>query len=234
MVAHGNATEIDILSDDEGYRFCKSRHWLYSGLLRHLEETDLEFPLATRICLAEEIAKYGWSIGEHSYGAPLVFDHEYGHLMIGRFCSIAIGVSLLLGNHRTDLVSTFPFKVLADYWPGAEHGLSDHEDGGDIAIGSDVWLGAHSTIVPGVEVGSGAVVAANAVVTKRVPPYAIVGGNPARLLRYRCTEPQIEGLLKIAWWDWSNEKVQAEIGSLTTLSVDDFIARHLPEATPSA
>ena len=188
----------------------------------------MEFPLSTRICLAEEIAQYGWTIGEHSYGAPLVFDHEYGHLSIGRFCSIAIGVSLLLGNHRMDLVSTYPFKVLANYWPGAEQGLEDHEDRSGIAIGSDVWLGAHATIVAGVQVGSGAVVAAGAVVTNSVPPYAIVGGNPARVIRFRCTEPQIESLLEIAWWDWPNEKVRAQISSLTKLSVDDFIARHQP------
>ena len=185
-----------------------------------------EFPLSTRICLAEEIALYGWEIGEHTYGAPLVFNQEYGRLKLGRFCSIAMGVTFILGNHRTDMVSTFPFKVLSDYWPGAADGPEDHEDRGGVEVGSDVWFGAHATVLAGARIGSGAIVAANAVVTKAVPPYAIVGGNPARILRYRCSEPQIESLLKIAWWDWPTEKVQTELGSLTSLSVDDFIARH--------
>ncbi len=188
----------------------------------------MEFPLATRTCLQEEIDRYGWKIGEHSYGAPTVFDQDYGHLSVGRFCSIAPGVSFLLGNHRTDLVSTYPFKLLADYWPGADEGADDHEGRGGIVIGSDVWLGAYATVLTGVTIGSGAVVAANAVVTKAVPPYAVVVGNPARILRYRCTSTQIESLLKIAWWDWPTEKVQAEIAAVTLLSVDAFIERFAP------
>lgn len=155
-----------------------------------------------------------------------MFDYEYGDLTIGRFCSIALNVSLLLGNHRTDQVSTYPFKVLSDYWPGAAEAPSDHEDRGGISIGSDVWLGANSTVVAGVTIGHGAIVAASAVVTKDVEPYAIVVGNPARILRKRCSDEQIRDLLAIGWWDWPDEKVQAEVAGLSSLSVDDFIRRH--------
>lgn len=186
----------------------------------------MEFPLATTICLAEEIARYGWNIGEHTYGAPIVLSYEYGSLTIGRFCSIAPGVSFILSNHRTDLVTTYPFKVLAEYWPSAVLTEEDHEARGGINIGSDVWFGAHSTVVAGVTIASGAVIAANAVVTKDVPPFAIVGGNPARIIRHRFFEHQIEDLLAIAWWEWSTEKVQAEVPFIMALSVDAFIARY--------
>lgn len=186
----------------------------------------MENPLSTKFCLQEEIERYGWNIGDHTYGAPLVFDYEHGDLTIGRFCSIAPGVSFILGNHRTDLVSTYPFKLLSDYWPGAEQAESDHEDRGGIHIGSDVWLGAHCTVLAGVQIGSGAIVAANTVVTKPVPPYAIVAGNPGRLVRYRCSETQIRGLLAIAWWDWPDDKVKREITFLTTLSIDAFAERY--------
>lgn len=186
----------------------------------------MEYLLATKICLKEEIERYGWSIGDHTYGAPLLLDYDYGALTIGRFCSIAPGTSFILGNHRTDLVSTYPFKVLSQFWPGAEHADSDHEDRGGIHVGSDVWFGAHCTVLTGAKIGSGAVIAANSVVTKDVPPYAIVAGNPGRIVRYRCSESQIQDLLDLAWWDWPDEKIKSEVPFLTTLSVADFIERH--------
>ena len=192
------------------------------------ERQTLDNLLSTKLCLAEEIARFGWRIGDHTYGAPYIFDHDFGQLTIGRFCSIAAGVSLILGNHRTDLVSTYPFKVLSDWWPGAADAPSDHDDRGGIEIGSDVWLGAHCTVLAGVRIGCGAIVAANAVVTKDVEPYAIVAGNPARPVRKRCTDEQITQLLAIAWWDWPDEKVQAEVVGLSSLSIDDFIIRHRP------
>ena len=137
-------------------------------------------------------------------------------------------MSFILGNHRTDLVSTYPFKTLSDCWPGAADAPSDHEDRGSIDIGSDVWLGAHCTVVAGVRIGSGAIVAANAVVTKDVEPYAIVAGNPARLVRIRCSDDQIRDLLAIAWWDWPDDKIQAQVAGLSSLSIDDFIRLHVP------
>ena len=185
-------------------------------------------PLTTRNTLKYEIERYGWSVGEHTYGAPLVQEHGYGMLTIGRFCSIALGTTLLLGNHRMDRVSTYPFKVLAEYWPEAADGAEDHEDRGGIEIGSDVWLGAQCTVVAGVRIGSGAVVAANCVVTKDVPPYAIVAGNPGRIVRSRCSEGQARDLLAIAWWDWPDDKVRRELPGMMNLDVDAFIARHLP------
>lgn len=116
--------------------------------------------------------------------------------------------------------------MLSDYWPGAKDSPSDHEDRGGIVVGSDVWLGTNCTVVAGVTIGHGAIVAAGAIVTKDVEPYAIVAGNPARLIRKRCSDEQIRDLLAIAWWDWPDEKIQAEVSDFNTLSVDDFIRRH--------
>ncbi len=184
--------------------------------------------LTTRECLRREIERHGWTIGEHSYGAPLVLEEELGRLTIGRFCSIALGATLILGNHRTDLVSTYPFKTLAEHWPEAADAPDDHEDRDGIEIGSDVWLGAQCTVVAGVRIGPGAVVAANCVVTKDVPPYAIVAGNPGRVVRSRCTEEEASGLLEIAWWNWPDDKVRRELPDMMRGSVGAFIRKHLP------
>ncbi|ESQ91698.1 hypothetical protein ABAC460_04995 [Asticcacaulis sp. AC460] len=156
----------------------------------------------------DKIVKYGWTIGDYTYGTPDVLDEEYGGLTIGRFCSIAKGVKIILSNHYTDTFSTYPFGTLKGLWPAAQD-IPDHVDKGEVSIGSDVWIGVNAVINPGVTIGHGAVIAAQAVVTKPVPPYAIVGGNPARIIRFRHDEATIARLLALSWWDWEYEKIQA-------------------------
>src|SRR5918911_1545527 len=157
----------------------------------------------TRLHLAPLARRYGFEIGEHSYGRPKVRFPESGRkLVIGRYCSIADRVEILLGgNHRTDWVSTYPFAAFPAVWPKAGGGDDHHASGGDVTIGHDVWLGSGAMILSGVTVGHGAVVAARAVVTKDVPPYAIAGGNPARVIRARFDPDTIAALLEAAWWD---------------------------------
>jgi acetyltransferase-like isoleucine patch superfamily enzyme len=156
----------------------------------------------TSIHLAAGIRQHGWRIGGHSYGRPKVRFAESGApLSIGAYCSIADKVEILLGgNHRTDWVSTFPFAAFPDVWPaaGAE---GFHATRGGVAIGPDVWLGSGATILSGVTIGPGAVVAARAVVTRDVPAYGIVGGNPARLIRLRFPADTVADLVAGAWWD---------------------------------
>lgn len=137
------------------------------------------------------------------YAFPFVGDR----LVIGKFCAIASGATFMLngGNHHTETLSSFPFGIFGQGWEGA---LPDHwPNKGDLVVGHDVWIGQGAVLTPGVKVGSGAVIAARSVVTSDVPPYAIVGGNPARVIRMRRPAEEIERLLALAWWDWPVEKI---------------------------
>jgi acetyltransferase-like isoleucine patch superfamily enzyme len=174
-----------------------------------------------------EVAPSNLSLGRHSYGGPKVvtFGGDTAAARIGSFVSIAPEVVLIPGGgHRTDWVSTYPLRRRFDL-PGA---LQDGHPSskGDIVIGSDVWLGRGAVVLSGVTIGSGAVVGASSVVSGDVPPYAIVAGNPATVVRYRFAEDQIAALLRIAWWDWPMDKILRCVPELNGGSVDDFIAAH--------
>lgn len=131
---------------------------------------------------------------------------EGAQLKIGNFCSIASNITVLLGgNHRTDWVTTYPFghcKNFPDVAPVKGHPKTN----GNVVIGNDVWIGSGATIMSGVTIGDGAVIAANSHVVKDVAPYSIVGGNPAKHIKFRFTEEQIKSLLQIQWWNWDNKK----------------------------
>jgi len=176
----------------------------------------------TKDLLADGIQTKGWTVGDHSYGAPRV--HTWGvdgKLEIGKFCSIAGNVSVMLGgNHRVDWVTTYPFSAI---WRSARHIEGHPSTRGNVSIGNDVWLGQGSVIMSGVRIGDGACVAAEAVVTKDVPPYGIVGGNPARLIRFRFSEEQIADLLRIAWWDWPVDIIRSHTQRLCSDDISSFI-----------
>lgn len=174
----------------------------------------------TTVQLAAGIARNGWEVGEHAYGLPQVID-TIAQLKIGKFCSIATSVVITLGNHRMDSVSTYPFAKLRQWWPEA-NGFKDQATAGDVFIGNDVWIGNGVFIGSGVTVGDGAVLAAKSVVTRDVPPYAVVGGAPAKVIKYRFNEEQITRMLAIAWWDWEDERI-AEFLPLMMADVDAFI-----------
>lgn len=141
-------------------------------------------------------------------------------LVIGRFCAIAAGTRFLMngGNHRLDAPSTYPFPIFGNAW--AAYGPEAFPNRGDTVVGNDVWLGYESTVLPGVTIGDGAVVAAKSVVSADVPPYAIVAGNPARLVRMRFSEADIARLLRIAWWDWDADRITAHLGAIGDGDVD--------------
>jgi chloramphenicol O-acetyltransferase type B len=162
-----------------------------------------------------------YEIGRATYGVPALPGVALADLRIGSFCSIAAGVTIFLGGeHRSDWVTTFPFAVL---WPAA-HGTPDHRRAkGDVVIGDDVWIGRSATIMSGVTIGSGAIVAACSLVTKDVPPYTIVGGNPAVAIRTRFDERTIERLLAIGWWDWDDATIERFLPLLLSDRVDEFL-----------
>ena len=167
----------------------------------------------------------GYTIGDYTYGRPDVHDWSDGTtLTIGKYTSIAEGVNILLGgNHRVDWVTTYPFPALDDEWPDAS-GIEGHpQSKGNIVIGNDVWLGFGVTILSGVEIGDGAVIAARSVVTKSVPPYAIVGGIPAKVIKYRFSDDVIEKLLSLQWWNWDEQKIKRHIHILCSDRVKELI-----------
>lgn len=169
-----------------------------------------------------------YEIGEGTYGRPDIrFYDEGATLKIGRYCSIAGGVSILLaGEHHYDWVSSYPFGFFAN----GEDGLPARSvTKGDVVIGSDVWIGFDAMILSGVKIGDGAVIAARALVNKDVEPYAIVGGVPARHLRYRFSEETIKRMLEIKWWNWSEEKIHAERHLLQSPNIEEFIAKYSPK-----
>jgi acetyltransferase-like isoleucine patch superfamily enzyme len=196
--------------------------WLRGRLRKQLNPAN-----STRIHLAHLIARHGFEIAGASYGRPKVrFPESGAKLSIGRFCSIADGVEILLGgNHRTDWVSTYPFPEFARQWPSARGHSGHHQSRGDVRIGHDVWLGSQSMVLSGVTIGSGAVVAARSVVTRDVPSYAIVAGNPARTIRLRFEPRAVEALLATRWWDWPKERIERALPLLMAGDVAAFLER---------
>jgi virginiamycin A acetyltransferase len=160
------------------------------------------------------------SVGEYTYyddaDAPEEFEQRnvlYGYgperLEIGRYCALASGVRFVMGgaNHAMLGPSTFPFGIFGGDWASTMDLVMGAESRGDTVVGSDVWLGYQALVMPGVTIGHGAVVAAGSVVVSDLPPYAIAGGNPARVLRMRYSEEEVAMLLRAAWWDWPVELV---------------------------
>jgi acetyltransferase-like isoleucine patch superfamily enzyme len=159
-----------------------------------------------------------YQIGRGTYGEPavLTWDGE-GTLRVGAFCSFARGVTVILnGEHRTDWVTTYPFPKFRD---SARSATGHVASKGDVVIGNDVWVGFGATILAGVTIRDGAVVGAAAVVTRDVAPYAIVAGNPARLIRHRFDEETIGLLRRLAWWDWSDDELDRAMPLLLSADV---------------
>ena len=171
-----------------------------------------------------------FTCGEYTYATGEMPRPRYRtgkeKLKIGRFCSIAQEVIFFMGgNHRLDWVSTYPFNGFREIWPEATE--VNNFSRGDIVIGNDVWIGYGASIFSGLTIGDGAVIGAHAVVTKDVPPYAIVAGNPARILRYRFDEQTIAKLLELKWWDWPEQKINENMALLCSPNLNALFEKHL-------
>lgn len=192
-----------------------------------IEATPI-FTDLTRYHLAREIDRWGWVIGSHTYGNPKVLEPDLARLRIGAFCSIGPNVTIVLGNHRTNLVTTYPFKAIAGIvggglWEQALAAGPDHDTRGDVVIGDEVWLGANSTVLSGVNIGTGAVIGAGAVVRSDVPPYAIVTGNPAKVVRLRFDESIVTRLLRTNWWAWPDERIAESLSLILSHDIEAFL-----------
>ncbi|GHT90740.1 acetyltransferase [Betaproteobacteria bacterium] len=164
-----------------------------------------------------------YQIGLGTYGLPEVHDWNEGSaLVIGSYCAIAEHVHIFLGGqHRTDWVSSYPFPA---FIPEAAHIKDFGGTRGDVVIGSDVWLCSRCTILSGVRIGHGAVIASGAVVSRDVPAYAIMAGNPARRIRWRFDEATREALLKSAWWEWPEAEIRQIVDKLCSSDIAAFLA----------
>ncbi|WP_392565304.1 Vat family streptogramin A O-acetyltransferase [Utexia brackfieldae] len=155
-------------------------------------------------------------VGDYSYyddpdGAQLFTNNVLYHypfigdkLIIGKFCAIARGVKFIMNgaNHKLSGFSTYPFQIFGHGWESVQPTADELPFKGDMVIGHDVWIGYNVTMMPGVRVGNGAIIAAQSVVVDDVPAYSIVGGNPAKVLKRRFAPEIIAALEQIAWWDW--------------------------------
>jgi len=203
-------------------------------------DRDQRFPLENynRLCFLKNIIRNpNIMVGDFTYyddfenadnfekNVKYHFDFIGDKLIIGKFCMIASNVTFIMNgaNHLTESVSSYPFAIFGNDWKNAMDGKS-YPTKGDTIVGNDVWMGYNATILPGLKIGDGAIIAANATVTKNVEPYSIVGGNPAILIRKRFSELQIKWLLDAQWWNWDLEKITRNVRKLTDKSVDDLMA----------
>ena len=195
--------------------------------LRHALRRAHDAVLEPRYAQQRRLMKAGrMTVGRHSYGIPVIktYENEPDHkLIVGSYTALSEeSIVMLGGEHAVDQVTTFPLRITLGL-PGAlEDGMPVQT--GDTVIGSDVWLTMRTFVRSGVTIGDGAIVASGAVVINDVPPFAIVGGNPAKVIRYRFTPEQIEALLEIRWWDWPDSLVVEATPLLSGTDVDAFIA----------
>lgn len=203
-------------------RFCKK---VWARAKRYLEHEEYR--------MLNQNPKYNNAIikvGDLTYGHPdtnsprIVYFGERTELEIGKFCSIAENVTIFIGGyHNSSFISTYPFSTAFSDVPFTD--ILVHKP--KTKIGNDVWIGANVIIMAGIKIGNGAIVAAGSVVVKDISDYEIIGGNPAKTIGKRFSDEQIEGLNKIAWWDWDITKIKSSASVLQSESIDEFIQKNI-------
>jgi len=201
------------------------------------KNTIFPLPHYDRLCFLKNIIQSpNILVGDYTYyddfdnvenfekNVKYLFDFIGDKLIIGKFCMIASNVIFIMNgaNHLSAAISTFPFAIFGNDWSDAMDG-KEYPSKGNTVIGNDVWIGYGVTIMPGVLIGDGAIIATKSVVTRDVAPYSIVGGNPAEEIRKRFSEEKIDKLLHIKWWDWSIEKITNNVKNLTGNEIGTFV-----------
>jgi len=205
----------------------------------NIPDANTLFPLPNydRLCFLKNIiTRPNIEVGDYTYyddfenvhnfekNVKYHFDFVGDKLIIGKFCTIASGATFIMNgaNHLTDAVSTYPFAIFGKDWTPAMKD-KQYPTKGNTFIGNDVWIGYNATIMAGVQVGDGAIIATNSTVVRNVPPYTIVGGNPATIIKKRFGDEQIAALLQLQWWNWSIEKITANVQKLTGNDVKELM-----------
>ena len=205
-----------------------------------IPDKDQTFPLPqyNRLCFLKNIiTNPNIIVGDYTYyddfenvknfekNVKYLFDFVGDKLIIGKFCMIASDVTFIMNgaNHLSDAITSYPFAIFGLDWKHAMQG-KEYPSKSNTEVGNDVWIGYGATIMPGVKIGDGAIIATKAVVTKDVAPYSIVGGNPSKEIRKRFSEEKIKSLLELAWWDWPLEKITANVQDLTDNNVAKILA----------
>jgi hypothetical protein len=173
-------------------------------------------------------------LDDYSY---VVNDSDIAYATIGKFTSIAAMTRINPGNHPMHRASQAHFTYRAGaYFAGEsdEDTFFDWRRSQPVSIGHDVWIGHGAIVLPGRAIGTGAVVGAGAVVTRDVPAYAIVVGNPACIVRTRFPVDIVERMLDLAWWDWPHERLREALADFRSLSAHDFLDRHEGRQRPGA
>jgi acetyltransferase-like isoleucine patch superfamily enzyme len=192
------------------------------------ESSELEYPV--RVYGVSRVAA-NCNIGRYTYIGN--YTHVSSHTDIGRYCSIARGVEIGIDGHPTNFLSTHPFQYNKSHFME----VLDYSDSGRVKfnsstktiIGNDVWIGAKAIIQRGICIGDGAVVAAGAVVTKDIPPYAIVGGVPGKILKYRFDPLTISDLLDLEWWELEPIEMSGVRFDNIKLAIEQFKSRKTAE-----
>jgi lipopolysaccharide transport system ATP-binding protein len=171
-------------------------------------------------------------LGDYSINRGTIIAASEKHkVQIGKFCSIANGVSIILSSaHRADWISTYPFVHLESSFIQVH--LKDNikrnnlSSKGNIIIGNDVWIGQNAIIMSGINIGDGAVIGAGSVVTKNVENYEVVAGNPAKHIKYRFKESEVNALKKIKWWNWPIDKIMDNRSMIESSDIKKFIDKY--------
>ena len=175
--------------------------------------------------------------GAEDFEAHVTHHYEFlgDRLVIGKFCAIARGITFIMNgaNHRMNSVTTYPFNIMGHGWEKCTPTLEDLPFKGDTVVGNDVWIGQDVTVMPGVHIGDGAIIAAESVVTRDIPPYHVAGGNPCRVIRKRFDDALIDYLLALKWWDWDTEKIFCNLEALCSGDLEQIRTVTEPDGRPA-